>query len=107
MGAGAASGSAFECLGPQLHILGPQGQPGSVGLTLAPGAAVAASGDIHATSIVGGAKITNNLYLNLNTNFIKQVNARATNKAQKQKPQQVKRDSGSQMSQKTGGGQAA
>lgn len=73
-------------------------------MTLAPGSAVAASGDIHATSIVGGAKITNNLYLNLNTNFIKQVNARAGNKAQKQKTQQVKRDSGSQMSQKAGGG---
>lgn len=74
LSAGTSSG-AFEGLGThQVHILGPQGQPGAVGLTLAPGSG-AATGDIAATSMLGGgATITNNLYLNLNTNYIKTVN---------------------------------
>lgn len=82
--AGTSSGQAFEGLGThQVHILGPQGQPGSVGLTLAPGSGVA-TGDIAATSMLGGgATITNNLYLNLNTNYIKTVNSRANGKVAK------------------------
>lgn len=74
LAAGTSSGPAFEGLGThQVHILGPQGQPGAVGLTLAPGSGVA-TGDIAAASMLGGATITNNLYLNLNTNYIKTVN---------------------------------
>ena len=81
LAAGASSGPAFEGLSThQVHILGPQGQPGAVGLTLAPGSGVA-TGDIAAASMLGGATITNNLYLNLNTNYIKTVNQRASGKA--------------------------
>lgn len=70
-----ASANNFDQVGPQVHIMGVNGQPNQVGLSLGQGQGITAAGDIHLVSnnVSGGAgtKITNNLYLNLNTNFIK------------------------------------
>ena len=80
-----------------------------MGLTLAPASGVATA-SLASTNVLGGgpATITNNLYLNLNTNYIKTVDRKGNGKAPKQRNlvlKQAARESGSALSQKlaTGG----